>query len=290
MSTLTAVSPPRPAYASALRGAFALSRRRVVVWVSLGVWVFCIAVFAYLVSYLSTAGAEWYTPEQQRTVVDAMLPAGTSFYALASLPLYGAPQFAILGAILGSSDHSRGTIRTLVSRFPRRTSFIGARLTNLAIVGVLVAIVTLLSSVLCSLGIAAVAGRSSPFPPLPDLATTAAAIWLVAATFLFIGFAVGTLTRSVIAAAAISVGWVLGIESLLVGMLAPVVSALASIQGVLPVGATSSLAAGFVPAGQQTVPALTAATSPGVAVVVLLVWTTIAGATSFALLRRRDLT
>lgn len=289
MNALTAV-PARPSYVSALRGETVLTRRRVAVWVSLTVWALCIAVFAYLVSYLSTVGAEWYTADQQDALVATMLPAGTSYYVLASLPLYGAPQFAILGAILGASDHGRGTLRTLVSRFPSRPPFIAARLTNLVVVAALIAVVTLLTSVVCSFAVAAASGRSSTLPALPELATTAAVIWLVAGVFVALGFAVGTATRSVIAAVAISAAWVLGVESLLIGMLAPVVPALASIQQVLPVGATSSLAAGFVPEGVQTVPALVAATTPGVAVLVLLAWIAVAGAGSGVLLRRRDLT
>lgn len=293
MSTLaavhTTVSPGRPGFAGALRGELLLTRRRISVWVSLAIWALCIVAFAYLVSYASIVGAEWYTPEQQRMFVDAMLPSGTSYYVLASLPLYGAPQFAILGAILGSSDYARGTIRTIMSRFPSRTTFIAARLTNLAIVSAIAAIVTLLTSILSSIGVAMASEREMEFPPLTDLAATALAIWLVALAFIAIGFAVGTATRSMIAAVAIAIGWVLGVESLLIGMLAPVIPALETLQGLLPVGATSSLAADFLPAGQQTVPAIVATTTPGAAAGVLLLWTALAAAVSFTLTRRRDL-
>jgi ABC-type transport system involved in multi-copper enzyme maturation permease subunit len=293
MSALSAVhataSPGRLGFAGALRGELVLTRRRIAVWVSLAVWALCIAIFAYLVSYVSTVGAEWYTPEQQRMFVDAMLPAGTSYYVLASLPLYGAPQFAILGAILGSSDYTRGTIRTIMSRFPNRTPFITARLTNLVIVSALAAIVTLLTSILSSIAVAMASGRETEFPPLADLTATALGVWLVAVAFISIGFALGTVTRSMIAAVAVAIGWVLGVESLLVSMLAPVIPALEAVQGFLPVGATSSLAAGFLPADQQTVPAIVATTTPGAAVVVLLVWTALACTVSFILTRRRDL-
>lgn len=293
MSTLTAsaasASPGRPGFAAAIRGELLLTRRRLAAWVSLAIWALCIAVFAYLVSYVSTVGAEWYSPEQQRMFVSAMLPSGTSYYVLASLPLYGAPQFAILGAILGSSDYTRGTIRTITSRFPNRTPFIAARLANLVILSAAAATVTLLTSIFSSSGIAMVAGRETKFPSLIDLATTGLAIWLVAIAFIAIGFALGSLTRSILAAVAIAVGWVLGVESLLVGMLAPFAPALEAVQGFLPVGATSSLAAGFIPSGQQTVPAIIATTTPGSAVVVLLVWTALACTVSFILFRRRDL-
>lgn len=274
---------------SALRGELTLTRRRRAVWISLGVWAVCIAVFAYLVSYLSTAGAQWYTPDQQEQLIAAMLPQGTSYYVLASLPLYGAPQMAILGAVLGASDYARGTIRTIVARLPTRTPFILARIASLAIIAAAAAAVTLLTSILSSVVVAGASGRAGELPPLIELTATLLAGWLILLTFIAIGFVVGILTRSTIAAVAIAVAWVLGVESLLIGMLAPVVPALAEIQGFLPVGATSSLAAAFVPAGQQTVPVLTAATGPGVAVAVLCGWTVVAAVVAFIVFRRGDL-
>lgn len=152
------MSVAAPTFATALRGEFSLMRLRPLVWVSLGVWAACIVLFAYLVSYLSTVGGQWYTPEQQAMFVRAMLPEGTSYYVLASLPLYGAPQFAILGAILGAVDHSSGTVRTVVARFAGRTPFAAARLTGLLITALVAALVTLLASVVSSLGVAMASG------------------------------------------------------------------------------------------------------------------------------------
>lgn len=279
-----------PRFASALRGELGLTRRRPAGWISLGIWAACIALFAYFVSYISTVGAQWYTVEQQDALVNSMLPQGTSYYVLASLPLYGAPQLAILGVILGASDFVRGTIGTISARFPARGPLIAARLVNLFIIGGAAAVVTLGTSVLSSVALAAVSGRSGAFPPPGELAVTLAAVWLVSVTFIGLGFAVGTLTRNLIAGVAVVAVWVLGVEALLVGVLAPVVPVLEGVQGFLPGGAASSLAAAFVPAGQQTVPALAAATGPGTAAGVLLVWAALAGGVSFVLLRRRDLT
>ncbi|MGL3149552.1 hypothetical protein ACSS7Z_04255 [Microbacterium sp. A82] len=286
--TLVAVPPRAPHFGSALRGEVVLTGRRVAVWVSLGVWAACIVVFAYLASYLTTVGAEWYTAQQQEQILQTMLPRGTAYYPLASLPLYGAPQFAILGAVLGASDYARGTIRTIVSRFPRRASLLVARLVNVALIAALAAAVTLLTSVLSSVGVAVVADRGMEFPPVGDLIVALLMVWLTATAFIALGFAIGSLTRSVLAAVAIAVGWVLGVESLAIGLLAPVVPFLETVQGLLPVGATSSLAAGLVPDGQM-VAGVTAVTTPGAAIAVLIGWTVIAGATSWILFARRDL-
>ena len=282
-------SASAPGFASALRGELTLMRRRPVVWVSISVWAACVVLFAYLVSYLSTVGGQWYTPEQQAMFVNAMLPGGTSYYVLASLPLYAAPQFAILGAILGASDHASGTIGTIVSRFASRMPFMAARLVGLLVVAVFAALATLLASAVSSVGVALASGNPVVFPPLADLGAALAAIWLVAAAFIALGFGIGTLTRRTVIAVIIAVVWVLGVESLLIGMLAPVVPWLANLQGYLPVGATTSVAAAFVPAGQQTVPAMTAITSLDVALAVLVAWAVAAGVVAFLNFGRRDL-
>lgn len=287
-AALTASPPRAPHFGSALRGEVMLTRRGTAVWVSLGVWGACIVLFAYLVSYLTTAGADWYTAEQQDQILHAMLPQAAAYYPLASLPLYGAPQFAILGAILGASDYARGTIRTIVSRFPHRASLVAARLVNVGLIAALAAVITLAASILSSIGVALATDGSIGFPPFGDLTLAWLAICLSAVTFIALGFAVGTLTRSALAAVVIAVVWVLGVESLAIGLLAPVTPFLATVQGLLPVGATSSLAAGLVPDG-QTLAGVAAVTSPGTAIAVLIGWTVVAGATSWILFTRRDL-
>lgn len=284
-----AIARSGPGFADALRGELALTRRRIVPWVSIAVWAFCIVVFAYLVSYLTTVGSEWYTAEQQEAAVQAMLPSGVGHYILASLPLYAAPQFAVLGAIIGASDYSRGTLGTIMARFPRRAPFIAARMLNLVALGLAAAFATVVTSALASSGVALAQDARMAFPPMSELVAALAGVWLIAVTFILIGFALGTLTRSMLAAVAIAAGWTLGVESLAIGMLGPVVPAIEAIQGFLPVGATSSLAAGFVPEGQHSIPAVVAATSPAVAVMVLVAWIAIAGGAAAWALRGRDL-
>lgn len=278
-----------PTFLTAVRGELSLLRLRPVVWVALGIWAACIVLFAYLVGYLTTVGSAWFTPEQQATFVRSMLPQGTTYHALTSLPLYGAPQFAILGAILGTLDYGSGTVRTVVARFTSRDPYMAARLAALLLIALAAAVATMLASVISSLGVALVSGNPVAFPPLLALATTLGAAWLVAAAFIAVGFALGTLTRRTVIAVVLAALWVLGVESLLVGMLAPVVPFLGAVQGYLPVGATTSLAAAFVPAGQQTALAMTAVTGPGVAVVVLLLFTAAAALAAFLSFRRRDL-
>lgn len=278
-----------PGFLNALRGELTYVRSNRAIWISLSIWAACVIVFAYLVSYLSTVGAAWYTPEQQALFVNAMLPGGTGYYVLASLPMYGAPQFAILGAILGASGYVSGTIRTVTARFPGRPPLMAARLAVLVLVAAAAAMFTLAASIVSSLGVAAASETSVEFPPLTDLAVAFAAIWLVAATFIALGFGIGTLVRRTLAATVIVLVWTLGIEMLLVGMLAPVFQPLADLQGYLPAGATASLAASLIPAGQQTMPAMIAATGPSVATVVLLGWLLAAGIVSMRVFQRRDL-
>lgn len=278
-----------PAFVDALRGELSYLRASRTVWLSLGVWAACVVLFAYLVSYLTTVGGQWYTPEQQAMFVNAMLPGGTGYYVLASLPMYGAPQFAILGAILGAGGYVGGTMRTVAARFSNRSVLMAARLVGLTMVAAAAALFTLLASLISSLGVAAASANPVAYPPLTDLGLAFLIVWLVAMTFLSLGFGVGTLTRRIMAAALLVLVWILAVESLLVSMLTPVFSPLATLQGYLPVGATSSLAAAVVPAGQQTVPPMLAATGPGTALVVLAVWACLASGIALRTFRRRDL-
>lgn len=285
----SATAAPAPGFLTALRGEVTYVRANKAVWISLGVWAACVVLFAYLVSYLTTVGGQWYTPEQQAMYVNAMLPGGTGYYALASLPMYGAPQFAILGVILGAAGYASGTLRTVAARFSGRAPLMAARLVTLTVVALTAAIFTLLASMLSGLGVAAVSDNLVAFPPLSALVSALLIIWLVAGVFIAVGFAMGTLLRRTLVAAIVALVWILGVEALFVGMLAPVLAPLDAMQGFLPVGATTSLAAEFVPPGQQTVPAMTAATGPVTAVLVLVGWLLAAALVALWDFRRRDL-
>ncbi|MDO5093846.1 MAG: hypothetical protein Q4D79_10595 [Propionibacteriaceae bacterium] len=84
--------------------------------------------------------------------------------------------------------------------------------------------------------------------------------------------------------------WVLAVEALVVGMLAPVVPMVEATQPYLPAGATSVLVAAMTPAETPNASPISAHGDPVIAALVLVVWTAVALATSVLSLQRRDLT
>lgn len=285
------LAPPRaPDMRSALRGEFWLTRHRPTPWVAMAIWAGCLAVFAYLVNYLVLGNPEWTTGSLDPAETYAtLLPSAVGYYPLASMPMYGAPQFAILGAILGASDYGRGTLRTLLPRFTSRTPVIAARLVTMVVLALVTALVTTGTGLAGSLAVAAATGLDSTVPGPGDLAVSVGIGWLVAWAFLTLGFAVGTLLRSVLVAIVALAAWILGVESLLIGMTASMSPVILGIQGVLPVGAASSVIASRVPDGVTIVPALAAPTGPWVAVAVLAGWIAVSSFASVWSFTRRDI-
>lgn len=280
---------PRPTFRSALCGELSAMRSRKSVRVSTLVWCGCVAIFAYLVAFLTTSNSAWYPPEQIQQLTRAFMPEASAYYPLVSLPNYGAVQFMILGAIVGSSDFARGIIATIAARFPNRSPLFLARILTLTAVSVIIAVATIATSVACSIVIAFASGRSTFVVPLGDGLVAMGVVWVVATCFTLMGLAVGTLTRSVLASLVVTVVWIVGVETLLIGSLAPLVPALASIQGYLPVGATSSLAATMIPVGQVLIPAPIAHTSGAVAIAVLASWTVLSSVIAWRSFTKRDL-
>lgn len=286
---MTAIRTDTPTFASALRGELWLAQHRPAPWVTMAIWAGCLAVFAYLVSYLVLGNPEWADPSLSMSEHYApLLPAAVTYYPLASLPLYGAPQLAILGVILSAGDYSRGTLRTLLPRFPSRVPVIAARLLAVCLIALVAAVVTTGTGVVASLAVSAATGVESALPGVGALAAAIGIGWLVAWTFIVVGFAVGVAVRSLIGAIVVAAGWVLGVESLLIGMTAPLAPAVSVIQGLLPVGASSSLISSQVPDGVAIVPALAHPTGAGVGAVVLVGWILAAGLVSAWVFTRRD--
>ncbi len=272
-------------FVSAVRGEVACLRHRAAPRVSLLVWALCLAGFAYAVAYLATNGSPLYDEATRRALIAAMLPQGVPGYVFESLPMYGAPQFAILGAVIGAADLARGTIRTVAARFRNRVPLAAARAMTVLLLGVAAAVTSLVACLVSSLVLVWATGREWSWPALGDLAVSTLACWLVATCFIALGLCAGVATRSVLAGVVLVVSWALAVEALLIGMLAPSVQAIADLRGLLPVGATSSLGKSLAPSSLM----LTSTTGPWVAVAVLVVWTTAALAAAGVLLSRRDL-
>jgi hypothetical protein len=148
---------------------------------------------------------------------------------------------------------------------------------------------TLALSLAGSAVIADVEGRPLAYPAVGSLAVTLGAIWLIAAAWGSVGFALGTLTRNVMGAIAIGLSWTLGVEVLLIGGLARAVPALEPVRDVLLSPSSGSLAAALgAPRGPNGTPGVVL-TAPGpVAAAVLLAYIAVSVWVAVTVFRRRD--
>jgi ABC-type transport system involved in multi-copper enzyme maturation permease subunit len=277
-------------FGSALRGELFAARRAKAVWIIALIWAIQVAAFAYTVSYITGTNPEWFTAAEIDAQLANLLPAGAGYYILASIPTYAAPLMIILGAILGGSDSAKHTVSVVLSRFRNRGVFLAARFCAAALISVLIAIITVVVSAGSAVVVAIVSESPIELPPVGEVALGVLSAGLLIAVFMFFGLALGFVTRNAFVASGIGVAWILGIETLLVGSLAPVFPALESIQAFLLTGASSSIVAAATPAGKSSIPEAIAHTAGPAAVAILAIWAAISVTSALLAFKKRDLT
>lgn len=294
-ATDTAAGPTlrRPAgFTDLVRAELFGLRRRPGVLLMSSIWALQVIVFAYTVLYIvyRTSGAE-LPPGDADQLITAVLPVSTGSFIVGSLPLYGGPVMLCIGAIISSGDYRFGTLRTLLSRYPDRSRFVVARFLGMATVMFGVAVLTLTLSLVCSGVIAGIEGRPLDYPGLGSLVVTLGAIWLVVTAWGAVGFALGTVTRSVVSAIAIGLVWTLMVENLLFGGLSAAVPVLDTVRMVLlsPSSGSLAYALGASPGtGSSGTPGVVSLVSGPVAVLVLAGYILLSALVAVSVFRRRD--
>jgi len=276
-------------FGSALRGELFAARRAKAVWIVALIWAIQIAAFAYTVSFITGTNPEWFTAAEIDAQLANLLPAGVGYYILASIPIYAAPLMIILGAILGGSDSAKHTVSVVLSRFRNRDVFLAARFCTAALISVLIAVVTVAVSAVSAVVVAIVSDSPIEMPPVSEVAIGLLSAALLTAAFMFFGLALGLVTRNAFVASGIGIAWILGIETLLVGSLAPVFPALESVQAFFLTGASSSIVAAATPAGRSSIPEAIAHTAGPAAVAILVLWLAISMTSALLVFRKRDL-
>lgn len=249
------------------------------------VWLLQIVLFAYVANYVVALTITELGADEIQAMKDSVLPSGIAGAVVGSLPMYGGPVMIILGALVGAGDQRAGVLRTVLSRYPERGKFMGAKLVALTLlVGVLMA-VTFLVAFLCGLTVALIEGTQWSLPPVADLAVGLGAAWLIGVAWAVFGFAIATLTRSLAGTIAIGLLWALVMEQMLHG-LAGIAAILEPVRGALLSGASAVLAqevgsAGGMPAGPPDM-------SVPLSIGVLLLWIAVGTIVSVVVFRRRD--
>jgi len=273
----------------AVGGAFRLMVWRPGYKVAAAVWSLQILIFAYAINYavVTTLPAEQVPPG----LLAALQPEATGSYMLASIPVYGAPVFIIVGAMMTASEYRWGALQTLLARFSNRTSFLVGRWISLISLTAIVTVLSIVLSVLASVIIALMLDKPVTFPPFTEYTVEFLAGALMAMALATCGFFLGVLTRNVMAAAAIGIAWTIGVETLAVGSLAEILPLFETLRsGLLTINAGSLSTAIAESTGLDVSGTFGATTTVdgGLAAVILGIWTLTALAGSIFLFRRRD--
>lgn len=142
---------------------------------------------------------------------------------------------ALIGTVAVTGEYRHRTISTTFLMIPRRWLVLVAKLIAYACLGIVYGVVSSVSAGLALLGAAAL--RGVPLGIRPDaLLMTLGQLALAAAAYMLIGVAVGALTRSMLVAMGIVLGYFYMLEFVL--MMIPGVNAL---YAYLPGGATAAL-------------------------------------------------
>ena len=263
--------------ATAIRAELRVLPTRASVWLILSIWLVCLVVFGYVVSSVSLDALPGIADAQIDGYLLSMTPQGSSYYILASMPMYCAPLLVVLGTLLAGSDLGRGIARTLFVRLGNhRGSYLAGKTTVAVVVSALVAGVTVVGSVTSSFVLAASRNLDMSLPAAIDLLLEFVALLLVSLTFLLVGMAIAYVVGNSLLGAGIGLLGIIGVETLLLGALAPLSDAAMMLRDVLPAGAAGAIAVALTPNDVETLPTLTTSMPGAAGVAVLIAWCVLA--------------
>src|SRR4051812_26017919 len=144
--------------------------RRPATWVLLGLWPTLQLVFSLVIPYVSYRRGSSYEGSPPEVLLESITPHWLVLNAVSGLPLFGGALLLTLGALLTGSEYGWGTLKTLLSQGPRRTTVLAGQMLALLIVLAGTVVFTFL---LTALGSGAIAGAESvpaDWPGATDLA------------------------------------------------------------------------------------------------------------------------
>lgn len=279
---------PAPTFRSVVRGELFFAFQRPVTWTIASIWLLQIVLFAYVIVAILSAPSEFISTERSAATLDKLTLENVHFYPFASIPVYGAPVFVVLGSIVGASDYTRGTVHVVLSRIMTHELFALSRIVALLAWGLVLSVLTLLAGIATSSIRAVFSGIDLDMPGVEKLGLAVLVGWLAISTYLLIGMTLGFLLRNTLASSAVGLIITLGLETLIVGTLSSTVSAIEGIRAFTPSGATSSLVVSLAPESDASTLMISAPSGVPLAFLVLLCWAIIVSAVSVISLRRRD--
>ncbi|GAA2070152.1 hypothetical protein GCM10009780_00920 [Actinomadura alba] len=269
-----------------------LLRKRLAPFVVGGGWVVMVVGFGFGVPYIVYATLDPVKQAADRAeLLATLLPAAAHTTAAGSYPLFGGAIMLILGVLITGSEYRWGTWPARLSQGPGRAGVVLAKVLVGTAAVVLIATAALAASLVASIVVASVEGRSLTWPAASAIATALGATVFISVAWMSVGAALAVIFRGVGAALGAGLLWTLGLENALSG-LAGVVPALEPVRAILLGPASGSLVAALgVPSLSEGGAVGVAAYMSAPAACAVLSGYIVAGvALATVLIRRRDIT
>ncbi|MFG1911188.1 ABC transporter permease subunit [Kribbella sp. NPDC048928] len=269
-------------------------RKRSAVWVLFGAGLVLSLIFGYLLPYLGYATGDdnpQTTGVPRAEILRGMLPERVIDNTIGGYPIFAGALALVLGAIVIGGEYTWGTLKTVLTQRPRRLTILGAQFAALGTMIALWVVGIFAACALCSVGIAAAEDGSMSWPSVGDLLQGLAGGWLVLMMWCLAGVVLAVAFRNVALPIGLGVVWILGIETLLAGVVSSLLPSLKWLADILPgtnagslVFAVTGMAASDAPPGVRD------AVSGNRALLTLLAYCAVFAALAAWTTRRRDIT
>jgi ABC-type transport system involved in multi-copper enzyme maturation permease subunit len=269
-------------------------RKRSAVWVLFGAGLVLSLIFGYLLPYLGYATGDDNTQTDgvpRAEILRGMLPERVIDNTIGGYPIFAGALALVLGAIVIGGEYTWGTLKTVLTQRPQRLTILGAQFLALGTMIALWVLGIFAACALCSVGVAAAENGSMSWPSVGDLLQGLVGGWLVLMMWCLAGAVLAVAFRNVALPIGLGVVWILGIETLLAGVVSSLLPSLDWLANALPgtnagslVFSVTGMAAADAPPGVRDAVgggrALLTLIAYCAAFAVLAAWTT----------RRRDVT
>lgn len=232
-------------------GELAKLARRPAAWVLLGTGVALNQVFAYVIPYFAYRGdtssdfADGGSTKEQRLA--GMMPDQLVANTVGAFAVFVGALALVLGALVTGSEHSGGTLKTLLTQRPgHATVAIGQVLAVVVSAGVGV-VVLALTGATSAVVVALVEDQSLVWPAVGDLASGLGSGWAILAMWGAVGAVLGALLRAVAMPIGLGVVWILAIENLITAVSRSTLTSLSGLRDVLPGVNAGSLLGSILP-------------------------------------------
>lgn len=263
--------------------------RRPAAWALLVAAALLNQAFAYLVPYLSYRSGSGSEGASVEETLAGTLPDQLIGNTIGAFSVFAGALALVLGALMLGGEYGWGTVKTVLTQRPGRTTVLAGQLSALAVallVGVLLLFVTGAAS---AAAIALVEDKPLDWPAVSALAQGFGVGWLVMFMWAGLGAMLGVTLRGVALPIGLGVVWVLGVENLVSAMAEAVLSALEPVRDLLPgVNAGSAVLATLPDRVAAPPPGVSSAVSESRGLVTICCYVLVSTAVTWWVYRRRD--